>query len=141
MNLLGEKLGPLVLQFPFFSKSEFKTANEFLPRLRLFLKRIHEMPIKFVAEIRQCLERIQCRVGTYRYVVSAATVGIEELKNQFDMVTADFVHVRWLYPSGEYRSSPDLAQVGHQRYSYPPWSFTRSSSTSLPKRLRHSAAQ
>jgi len=48
MNLLGEKLGPLVFQFPFFSKSEFKSASEFLPRLRFFLKRIHGMPIKFV---------------------------------------------------------------------------------------------
>src|SRR6266404_793625 len=52
MKLLGEKLGPLVLQFPYFSKSEFKSVNEFLPRLRLFLKRINEMPNKFVVEIR-----------------------------------------------------------------------------------------
>ncbi len=52
MNLLGAKLGPLVLQFPLFSKSQFKAVKDFLPRLRVFF--------------------------------------------QFDMVTADFVYVRWL---------------------------------------------
>ena len=32
-------------------------------------------------------------MGTYCYVFSAPTVGIEE---SIDMVTVDFVHVRWL---------------------------------------------
>ena len=39
MDLLDDKLGPLLLQFPYFNKSAFESVGEFLPRLRFFLKR------------------------------------------------------------------------------------------------------
>src|SRR5712692_10984294 len=45
MKLLGAKLGPLVFQFPHFDKYQFKTASEFIPRLRLFLGRLPEIPL------------------------------------------------------------------------------------------------
>jgi uncharacterized protein YecE (DUF72 family) len=103
MQLLGEKLGPLVFQFPFFSKSEFKSANEFSARLRLFLKRIHEMPIKFVVEIRNKTWLDQRFAEVLReYGVALALTDTSflprpwEMKEQFDLVTADFVYVRWL---------------------------------------------
>ena len=40
MDLLDDKLGPLLLQFPYFNQSTFKSVGEFLPRLRFFLKRL-----------------------------------------------------------------------------------------------------
>jgi uncharacterized protein YecE (DUF72 family) len=35
---LGDKLGPMLLQFPYFNKMAFKTGDEFLARLKPFLK-------------------------------------------------------------------------------------------------------
>jgi uncharacterized protein YecE (DUF72 family) len=103
MNLLGEKLGPLVLQFPFFSKSEFKSANEFLPRLRFFLKRIHKMPIKFVVETRNKTwldARFADVLREYNVALALTDTSFLlrpwEMNKQFDAVTADFVYVRWL---------------------------------------------
>ena len=40
MHLLGEKLGPMLLQFPKFDKWAFKSSNEFVARLHSFFKRV-----------------------------------------------------------------------------------------------------
>src|SRR5277367_487879 len=40
MDCLGEKLGPLLLQFGYFNKKVFPGVNEFLARLVPFLKKI-----------------------------------------------------------------------------------------------------
>jgi uncharacterized protein YecE (DUF72 family) len=103
MNLLGEKLGPLVLQFPFFSKSEFKSVNEFLPRLRFFLKRVRKMPTKFVVEIRNRAwldQKFADVLREHRIALALTDTSFLprpwEMNKQFDLVTADFVYVRWL---------------------------------------------
>jgi uncharacterized protein YecE (DUF72 family) len=95
MNLLSERLGPLVLQFPFFSKSEFKGANEFLPRLRFFLKRIHKMPIKFVVETRNktwLYARFADVLREYNVALALTDTSFLprpwEMNKQFDVVTA-----------------------------------------------------
>jgi len=52
MHRLHEKLGPLLLQFPWFNKHEIQ-ADEFFNRLRLFLQRVKNLPsVRFVIEIR-----------------------------------------------------------------------------------------
>jgi uncharacterized protein YecE (DUF72 family) len=52
MRILDEKLGPLLLQFPFFNKNVID-EDEFLHRLRLFLARAKDLPpVRFVVEIR-----------------------------------------------------------------------------------------
>jgi len=51
MSALREKLGPLLLQFPKFSKYEFKTGDKFLERLRPFLTKAPRQ-MKFVVETR-----------------------------------------------------------------------------------------
>jgi uncharacterized protein YecE (DUF72 family) len=38
MNLMGDKLGPLLFQFGYFNKNVFKSGNEFLARLAPFLR-------------------------------------------------------------------------------------------------------
>ena len=53
MSLLKENLGPLLFQFPHFSKYEFERPQEFLSRLQVFLKRTTETYLcKFAVEIR-----------------------------------------------------------------------------------------
>ncbi len=52
MDILDEKLGPMLLQFPWFNKYEIQ-ADEFFRRLRFFLQRLKDLPtIRFVVEIR-----------------------------------------------------------------------------------------
>jgi len=51
MDLLGEKLGPLLFQFGYFNKSAFKSGKEFLARLEPFLKKLPQ-GYKFALEIR-----------------------------------------------------------------------------------------
>jgi uncharacterized protein YecE (DUF72 family) len=38
MDLMGDKLGPLLFQFGYFNKKAFKSGDEFLARLKPFLK-------------------------------------------------------------------------------------------------------
>jgi uncharacterized protein YecE (DUF72 family) len=38
VSFLGDKLGPIVFQFPFFNESAFDTPVQFLSRLKPFLK-------------------------------------------------------------------------------------------------------
>jgi uncharacterized protein YecE (DUF72 family) len=51
IDLLGEKLGPLLLQFGYFNKAAFPGVNDFLVRLRPFLKKLPK-DHKFALEIR-----------------------------------------------------------------------------------------
>src|ERR1700746_593288 len=52
MELLGEKLGPVLLQFPFFSGKHFRNVNEFVRRLELFLKKAQNTGWEIAIEIR-----------------------------------------------------------------------------------------
>jgi uncharacterized protein YecE (DUF72 family) len=51
MDILGEKLGPLLFQFGYFNKKVFVGVNDFLARLRPFLKKLPKGH-KFAVEIR-----------------------------------------------------------------------------------------
>ena len=102
MGLLGEKLGPLLLQFPWFNKHEIQ-ADEFFLRLRFFLQRLKDLPtIRFVVEIRNRAwldKRLadllrECNVALALTDISRMPRPWE--KKQFDWVTTDFVYVRWL---------------------------------------------
>jgi uncharacterized protein YecE (DUF72 family) len=103
MKLLGEKLGPLVFQFPHFDQFQFKTVNEFLPRLRSFLQKLRDIPLKFVIEIRN-RSWLDARFADVlrEYKVALALTDTSflsrpwEMKGEFDLVTTDFVYVRWL---------------------------------------------
>jgi uncharacterized protein YecE (DUF72 family) len=104
MDLLDEKLGPLVLQFPFFNRYAFKSVGEFLSRLRFFLKRTQGMfTCKFAAEIRN-KSWLDARFADLlrEHNVALALTDQEwmprplELFEKFDPITADFSYVRWL---------------------------------------------
>jgi uncharacterized protein YecE (DUF72 family) len=51
MELLGEKCGPLVLQFPYFGRDAFKSLREFLDRLEPFLESLPPR-FRYAVEIR-----------------------------------------------------------------------------------------
>jgi uncharacterized protein YecE (DUF72 family) len=103
LNLLHEKLGPLLLQFPWFNKYEMQ-ADEFLRRLRFFLQRVKDLPtVRFAVEIRN-KAWLDKRLTDFlrEYNVALALTDLSqmprpwEVKSGLDLVTADFVYVRWL---------------------------------------------
>jgi uncharacterized protein YecE (DUF72 family) len=103
MGLLGEKLGPLLLQFPWFSKHEIQ-ADEFSLRLRFFLQRLKDLPaIRFVVEIRNRAwldQRFTDLLREHNDALALTDLSNMprpwEVKHGRDLVTTDFVYVRWL---------------------------------------------
>ena len=65
-QVLGEKLGPIVFQFPNFNKDSFSNPIQFFSRLKAFMKKLP-------------------RIGPYKFAVST-----------IDPLTADFVYIRFL---------------------------------------------
>jgi uncharacterized protein YecE (DUF72 family) len=103
MGLLNEKLGPLLLQFPFFNRYEIQ-ADEFFRRLHLFLKRAKDLPtVRLVVEIRNKAwldKRLTDLLREYNVALARTDVSNMprpwELRDGLDLVTTDFVYVRWL---------------------------------------------
>ena len=103
MNLLSQKLGPLLLQFPWFNKNEIQ-ADEFCRRLRSFLDRLKRFSAaRFAVEIRNKTWLDQRFLDLLReYNVALALTDHSymprpwEISDTLDLVTSDFVYVRWL---------------------------------------------
>jgi uncharacterized protein YecE (DUF72 family) len=97
---LGKQLGPLVLQFPYFNKSVFASADPFMERLDRFLDDLPDGH-DYAVEIRNrhwltldladlCRRRKACLVMSDYYGLPLA----DELEEQFDPVTTDFTYIR-----------------------------------------------
>jgi uncharacterized protein YecE (DUF72 family) len=102
MDNLGDKLGPLLLQFGFFNSSVFRGVNDFLARLRPFLKKLPK-DHKFVVEIRnkqwlvpQFIESLRERGVALALIDQSWMPRPREWFEKFDPITADFTYVRWL---------------------------------------------
>ncbi len=102
MDCLGEKLGPLLLQFGYFNKGAFAGVNEFLARLRPFLKKIPQ-GYRFAVEIRNknwlvpaFADALRERHVALALVDHAWMSRPKQQFERFDPITADFTYVRWL---------------------------------------------
>jgi uncharacterized protein YecE (DUF72 family) len=116
MKLLGEKLGPILLQFPYFNEADM-TAAEFIGRLRAFLERIkgrsrgqlsgplkgssNERHVRLAVEIRNNTWLNQEFAGLLRdYNVALVLQDQGWMRRPhelaFDYLTADFTYVRLL---------------------------------------------
>ena len=102
MDVLGDKLGPLVFQFPFFDRWRFPKQKDFLAVLAPFLKKLPR-DHKFAIEIRNktWLDAAFADLLRERKVALV----LQDLssmprpwafKEEFDFVTADFTYIRWL---------------------------------------------
>jgi uncharacterized protein YecE (DUF72 family) len=103
MDLLDDKLGPLLLQFRYFNKTAFKSVGEFLERLRFFLKRIEGTTIRYAVEIRNksWLDARFADLLREHKVALALTDQVwmprpREIFEKFDPITTDFTYIRWL---------------------------------------------
>ena len=103
MSLLGEKLGPVLFQFPKFDKWMLKSQDEFLARMDSLLQGVRNPGIRFAVEVRN-KNWVDARLTAFlreRYVALALTDTTFmprpwEMKDSPDLVTADFAYVRWL---------------------------------------------
>jgi uncharacterized protein YecE (DUF72 family) len=102
MGILGDKLGPLVFQFPFFDRWKFPKQKDFLAVLAPFLKKL-PADHKFAIEIRNKTWLDAAFADLLRgHNVALVLQDLSSMprpwqfKEGFDFVTADFVYVRWL---------------------------------------------
>jgi uncharacterized protein YecE (DUF72 family) len=102
MDNLGEKLGPLLFQFGYFNKKAFFGVNDFLARLRPFLKKLPK-DHKFAVEIRnkawlapQFVEALRERGVALALIDQSWMPRPAQWFEKFDPITADFTYVRWL---------------------------------------------
>jgi uncharacterized protein YecE (DUF72 family) len=103
IDLLGEKLGPLLLQFGYFNNKAFRGVNDFLARLVPFLKKLPK-DHKFAVEIRNKNWLVPHFVETLReYSVALALIDQSWVMvrpaqwfEKFDPITANFTYVRLL---------------------------------------------
>jgi uncharacterized protein YecE (DUF72 family) len=102
MDLLGEKLGPLLFQFGYFNNSIFPTLEAFLERLLPFLDKLPK-GYKFAVEIRNKLwlvprfaEALRERGVALALIDQGWMPRPVEWFARMDPITADFSYVRWL---------------------------------------------
>jgi uncharacterized protein YecE (DUF72 family) len=102
MGGLREKLGPLLLQFPFFRRDYCATLDEFLAVLEPFLDALPR-DVKFAVEIRndawiteRLLDALRARNVAFAWTDRARMSRPKELAARLDPVTADFTYIRWL---------------------------------------------
>ncbi len=102
MNNLGSRLGPLVIQFPYFSKEVFGSSAEFFDRLNRFLE---DLPpdFRYAVEIRNrawltdhFAELLRKHKAALVLVDQAWMPHGDEISRLIDPVTADFIYIRLL---------------------------------------------
>jgi uncharacterized protein YecE (DUF72 family) len=99
-DLLGEKLGVMLLQFGYFNRSVFADGIQFMARLKPFLERLPK-DHKFALEIRNKAWLDASFGGLLREHGVALALQDQSWMPMpwdwgFDPITADFTYVRWL---------------------------------------------
>ena len=102
MEALGDKLGPLLLQFPYFNKNTFASREQFDRLLRPFLEGLPK-GFRFAVEIRNknwitwdFLELLRERSVGFTLLAQAWLPPIDTLAKALDLVTADFCYTRFM---------------------------------------------
>ena len=102
MDLLGDKLGPLLIQFPYFNKQAFPQPHDFLLRLSNFLEQLPN-DRAFAVELRnkywindRFLDLLRARNVALALIDHPWMTPVEQLVARQDVVTANFAYLRWL---------------------------------------------
>jgi uncharacterized protein YecE (DUF72 family) len=102
MNLLGDRRGPLLLQFPYFNKKAFARPEDFLDRLAPFLETL-SADFRYAVEVRnknwvtpRLLEILRGKNMALALIDHPWMTPVQQLMSKQDVVTADFAYVRWL---------------------------------------------
>jgi uncharacterized protein YecE (DUF72 family) len=102
MEILGDRLGPLLLQFPYFNQHIFPSRAPFERLLKPFLKGLPK-DFKFALEIRNkhwiswdFLELLREHSVAFALVAQAWMPRIDTLAKALDLLTGDFVYARFI---------------------------------------------
>ena len=102
IELLGDRLGPLLLQFPYFNKNTFASREPFEKLLRPFLKTLPK-DFHFALEIRNknwiswdFLELLREHSVAFALVAQAWMPRIDTLAKALDLVTSEFCYARFV---------------------------------------------
>jgi len=102
MDLLGDRLGPLLIQFPYFNKKAFARPEDFLARLKPFLEKLPS-DHAYALEVRNKAWLSQPFLSLLReHKIGLALIDhpwmppVQQLLQKFDVVTADFTYIRFL---------------------------------------------
>jgi uncharacterized protein YecE (DUF72 family) len=102
MGLLEDRLGPLLLQFPYFNQQAFARAEDFLDRLRRFLEELPQA-FTYAVEVRnkhwinaRLLDLLRKKKVALALIDHPWMTPSPQLLSSQDVVTADFVYIRWL---------------------------------------------
>jgi uncharacterized protein YecE (DUF72 family) len=103
VDVLGEKLGPMVLQFPFFNEEVFTTPVQFESRLKAFFGNLPRVcDYRFAVEIRNKYWLKPRLLDVLRENNVALVLQDQswmprpkDLEN-YDLIITDFSHIRWL---------------------------------------------
>jgi uncharacterized protein YecE (DUF72 family) len=102
MRELGEKRGPLLLQFPYFNKRVFPHAGPFLERLDMYLSALPP-DFRYAVEIRNktwigadLLEILRRHSAAFVLVDQGWMPHGDEIPKRLDPITTDFTYIRLL---------------------------------------------
>ncbi len=102
MDRLGDKLGPLLLQFRYFRKEEFPDPNPFIDRLERFLPSLPRGR-RYAVEVRnktfvtaRFLDVLRLNGAALALIDHPWFFGVDQVMKKGDVLTADFTYVRWL---------------------------------------------
>lgn len=102
ISLLGDRLGPLLLQFPYFNRNVFPSREPFEKLLKPFLAALPK-EFRFVLEIRNknwlswdFLELLREHRVAFALVAQAWMPPIDTLAKALDLVTSDFAYARFI---------------------------------------------
>jgi uncharacterized protein YecE (DUF72 family) len=102
VDLLGDKLGPLLFQFPYFNKQTFRGVGFFLERLNPFLAKLPK-GYQWAVEVRNknwLTEKLYAVLRRYGVALALVDHAWMPRPRQWfengDPITADFTFVRWI---------------------------------------------
>jgi uncharacterized protein YecE (DUF72 family) len=102
MARLEDRLGPLLLQFPYFNKQAFARPEDFNARLAAFLDAL-PAGFSYAVEVRnkywvspRLLDLLRKKNVALALIDHAWMTPIQQLIKKLDVVTAGFVYIRWL---------------------------------------------
>ncbi len=102
MDRLGDKLGPLLLQFRYFRKEEFPDPNPFIDRLERFLPSLPR-DRRYAVEVRnktfvtaRLLDVLRLNRAALALIDHPWFFGVDQVMKKGDVLTADFAYIRWL---------------------------------------------
>ena len=117
MQMLGQKLGVLLLQLPYFNAATFAKGDDFLRRLEPFIKKLPE-GVRFALEIRnkhwltqRLFDLLRSRGVALALIDHPWMPRPAELAARGDVVTADFCYVRFL---GDRKAIEERTKIWNQ---------------------------